>query len=629
MAAHLDGFEQGRQELDPPAGFDSSSRFSPHAWETLDWVVLSLLVAFGTLQFLLYLRAKDFFYDDVFYYETARSLIQEGYYGISGRPEANQPPGLSGILALLCLAARCGYSVFLRAMVVFEMLGFIAAYSLLRKELPRLVAAAICLLLISSDYYFSQATQRVSNGFPYFCLTMLALLVAWKLDRAKGALVRAGWACLLAILFVASLLVASSAMALLGAVVVVLVIGFFTDRALAIRRLKVWLPALLLGLAVQGAWMQRKGPPLEWPLPGYPGSYLSQLKVKSGQNPELGMATLRDIPVRIADNALQHASTLAEIVSRHWIDVSWRSVFILGPVLLVALGWANSVWGSGGTLQEWYFVGYEFIYFLWPWSQDLRFVLPILPLACFYMWKGAKALVCLAKNHSRILGVVWTPPCAVLVVSTWLWLKETPAAGQTSHGGLQRYFSFAVWLFSGLLAAWIAWAGPNWMLSGSAVWRAVTRPISGLQLHSLRVGQALGVLCLVGFVSYGFVEQIKEGRSNLDLSSRLNSPTPDVLAAMWVGSHSDENAIVMARHVPVAYYYSHRKTVWFPPSTNASLLMEGIKRHKIDYIMVVDRDRNYYFPGDDTCFDVLFAAYPQSFRLVYQMPKIRVFLVIS
>jgi len=41
-------------------------------------------------------------------------------------------------------------------------------------------------------------------------------------------------------------------------------------------------------------------------------------------------------------------------------------------------------------LIEWYFAGYELIYLLWPWTMELRFLLPIAPLACFYIWQGAK-----------------------------------------------------------------------------------------------------------------------------------------------------------------------------------------------------------------------------------------------
>lgn len=56
--------------------------------------------------------------------------------------------------------------VCLRVLAIFGVLGFLATYELLRRQAPRLVAAAICLLLISSQVHFLFATQSVSPYYP-------------------------------------------------------------------------------------------------------------------------------------------------------------------------------------------------------------------------------------------------------------------------------------------------------------------------------------------------------------------------------------------------------------------------------------------------------------------------------
>ena len=127
-----------------------------------DIAVFGLILAFGALQFFYYERAADFLHEDVFYADAARSLVQHGFYGIDGHPETNQPPGFPAILAMLFLVGGYSHSLFQRAMAVFETLGFLASYELLRRKAPRIVAAAICLLLISSGTYFSFATRSVS-----------------------------------------------------------------------------------------------------------------------------------------------------------------------------------------------------------------------------------------------------------------------------------------------------------------------------------------------------------------------------------------------------------------------------------------------------------------------------------
>src|ERR1700732_3093473 len=175
----------------------------------IDLLVFALILGFGLLQFYFCERSGDFLSDDVFFADAGRSLVDHGFYGINGRLETNQPPGLPWILGLLCIAGGCSHAVFLRTMAVSGTLGFLVAYELLRRQAPRIVAAAICLLLISSPRLFLLATQWVFPSYPYFFTSMSALLVAIKFENATDTSSRIGWGILLAALIVASLMFAS------------------------------------------------------------------------------------------------------------------------------------------------------------------------------------------------------------------------------------------------------------------------------------------------------------------------------------------------------------------------------------------------------------------------------------
>ncbi len=270
----------------------------------------------------------------------------------------------------------------------------------------------------------------------------------------------------------ASLMFASAGIAFLGAIVASIIVIFFRDSVLGIARLRKYLAVLLVGIAVQGLWMHQ---PVEasagisaeeWPLPGFPHSYLSQLKVKDGRYPELGMATPSDIPVRILRNAYEHANFLCQMLLQRWIYIAWMSIATVGMLLLVALGWCYSVWLSRGGLQEWYFAGYEFIFFLWPWQLDARFFLPVAPLACLYAWRAGKALGFLAKNKPRMLGFVWFPIAILLTVNAWFWMHGIGVARRLPNAGLQDETSFAVWLLTAILAGWFIWADTAWLTQG-------------------------------------------------------------------------------------------------------------------------------------------------------------------
>jgi hypothetical protein len=594
----------------------------------MDVFAFTCILCFGALQFFGSQRFPGFQRDDVFYADAGRSLIEHGFYGINGHPETNQPPGLPAFLGLLCLTGNCTHLAFLRAMAVFETFGFFFTYELLRRQASRIVAASICLLLISSRIFFLMATQWVFPSYPYFFTSMSALLVARKFERSTTPASRAAWGALLTLLVVASLMFASAGMAFLAAILVSIAVLCLRSRPRAFARMKLYLAVFLIAAAVQGFWMHRKPAPLEWPVPGYPQSYLSQLKVKSGNEPQLGMATVSDIAGRILKNAADDSIMISQVLYHRWIDVAWMSLFVSGPIIFVLLGWGYSVWRTRGGIQEWYFAAFQGIYLLWPWKMEPRFFLPVFPLALFYMWRGGTALLVLSKNRPRLLALAWYPLAVILAVSSWFWMHGSWIASHMTHAGLQDETSLAVWLFSAILAVRILWAESSWQKSSLALQNWLSRPTRFLRISPLRILQCFVVLLVATLSLTGLESQLTLARTNLDLNSQTNSVPPDVLAAEWINSHTEPNATIMARHVPVVYHYSGRNLVWFPPSSNPQLLLEGIRNHKIDYIVVVVRLNSYYLPPEEDCMAALLSAYPEAFELVHRAPAFRVFRVV-
>jgi hypothetical protein len=613
--------------------------FWPQLWEVsspLRWAdifVFALILGFGAFQFFYADLASNFLGDDVFNADAGRSLVQHGFYGINGYIETNVPPALPWLLGLVSIVGGFSHLVFLRTMAVFGTLAFLASYELLRRQAPRLVAAGICLLLMSSATHFEMATQWISNCYPCLFTAMCALLAARKLEKASLLASRIGWGALLAALIAASIMLASAGIAFMGAIVASICAAFFFDRRLAFARLKVYLPVFLFGIAVQGLWMHQQSVSVEasdgigaqeWPVLGFPHSYVAQLKVKNGNYPELGLATPRDIAVRVLDNAYHYSYLLSKMLLRGSAYITFISILILGPLLLIALGWCYSVWPKGGGLQDWYFAAYGFIYLLWPWTPEPRFFLPVAPLACFYIWRGANALLFLAKIKPRLLGFVCFPPTVLLTVATWLWMNGYLKAGKLPHAGLQDETSFLAWLSSAILAGWLICAGTDWLTQAQ---RLVRWPTSALKISPVRVLQVSGIVVAAGLIVSGLSMQLKMGRSNLDLNSPGNRLPPDAEAAAWVNSHTDTKAVIMARQVPIAYHYSQRKVVWFPPSSNPQLLIEGILKYKVDFVIVVRREDPYFLPSEDDCFAPLLTVFPETFRLAYQAPKFRIFHV--
>jgi hypothetical protein len=145
--------------------------------------VYAVILALGAMHYALTLRTSDFFTGDTTYFELARSILVQGFYGFNSRPEVVVPPGLPAIMVGLCVAVGCRHEVFVHAIVVFSTLGWLASYELLRRMEGRLAAAVICLLLMSSPLYFALATRVVLSDLPYFFTSVVVLLLVRHLDE--------------------------------------------------------------------------------------------------------------------------------------------------------------------------------------------------------------------------------------------------------------------------------------------------------------------------------------------------------------------------------------------------------------------------------------------------------------
>lgn len=588
-----------------------------------DFVVIAVLLAFGILDFFLYEHRDDFVREDVSYYESARSLVEHHTYGFNYGSERVQPPGLPLIIAGLCLTTGCGHVAILRTMPVFQTLSLIVCYLLLRKERGRLVAAGSSLLVATAPETVLLVRRWIYPAYPYLLTSMLALWVTTKLERAVTRRARFWLSLLLSLLLTASVLIQSSGMALLSGLVAWMAVAFFADRGIARSRLKTFLPVLILPAIVMAFWMMRGGNPKEWPLMGYPGSYLTQIRLKNGNHPELGQASLQDIPRRVSENARSQAAYLSEVLSPIWIDTSWASLGISGVLLFVLVGLGYSISQGGGRLHDWYFLGYESIYLLWPWSTESRFVLPAFALAAFYCFCGLFASWRLLRSYPRAVSVVALP--LSLLFGSYSFER---AARVTPGHGLQLKLSFCFWFLTAFGALWTIWKGsfPFWRRLSAVPWnRFQNIKLAG---KSISIPQTAGVLLLAILILLTVPLQIELGQQNLHPEKIPNTLKPDIEASSWIRSHTEASAIIMARHVPISFHYSQRHVVWFPPISNPQVLMEGIRRNAVQFVIVVDRKYSYFLPPDQECFNGVLQTNPDSFRLLTQGSRFRIYQVV-
>ena len=589
-----------------------------------DLLVHAFLLACGALEFGLVVRSSDFFAGDTTYFELARSIVDAGFYGFNFRPQTTLPPGFPALIALLCVTVGCGYAVLIRSMAVFATLGLMASYELLRREQGRAVAGAVCVLVASSPTLFMFSTFLVLSDLPYLFTSMAALGLASVLDSARSVRARVAAGILCGCFLVASLLIRSAGIALLAGLVGWLAASWLADRDSARRRLKTFLPLLLVGLMVQALWVQwaAKREVLEWPVEGYPRSYMSQLRVKNGNHPELGIASLSDIPPRVARNLGDRGAVLVALLTRKAINRDWWfSPLVLGPAGLVVLGVACSVGRGGGRWPEWYFASHEAMYLLWPWDLEIRFFLPVAPLACLYLWRGTEAFLGVAFEKPRA-AAAWSLPLSVV-------LGAYAGAAAWTSGRAHPALAAIFWAALLVVSVWTVSTDPRRLSTLLGRLRSRAKRVVSLGGRSLTVPAFLGAVTLVILVGVGIGLQLREGRSNLMFDVTRSSTYPDILAGQWIHTHTAATAVVMARQVDVVYHYGRRKVVWFPPLSDPELLMEGIRKYGVQFVIVISRTSSYWLPPDQDCFQPLVSAYPHAFRLLHEEPGVRIFEITS
>lgn len=594
----------------------------PVGWATrrLDVAVYVLILGIGALEIYLH-RRSDFYFDDYGYVERGLSLLRHHVHGFNGAPELVQPPGLPVIIAAISALIGSTYPVMLGAMAVFGTLSLLLTYELLRREEGRELAAAACVLLASSAAFFFYATRAIYPCYPYMLGAVCALLAARKTDLARGTRARVAWAVATAVLVVSALMIESRGIALLSGLLAWMAASFVSDRPRAVTRLLTFLPVLVLGTAVQGWWMQRAPSSSDWALPGYPASYLSQMKLKVGNFPELGLASPGDWVARVGRNLEDGAHGLSEMLTRHWIDTVWSSPAISGMILLALLGVGYSLWRMGGRLMDWYFLGAGAIYLLWSWSFDLRFFLPATPFVTVYVWRGLQAARWLAARKPRATAALGLAVSIPLGIHSSLWAFGL-RSGDVVSGGLQADLSALVWMALIVTSGWMAWAG-------RAPFSARLHVPSLHWLGGARAGlPAAGAVVVLFLVAVGVVQQVDMGWSNTHLTGEDINP-PDVEGARWIAAHTSPDAVVLARHYAVVYYYSHRNVQWFPPISRPDVLLEGIRKRYVNYVLVVERQNPFYLPSDVDCFKLLLHAHPEALRLAASGPKYGVYEVVS
>jgi len=577
---------------------------------TADLAICIVILIFGIMYFTCYMRAPDLTLDAT-YPELARSLVENGRYEFDFSPETIFPPAFPMMLALVCRWAGFSPAVLFHVVAVFATLGLLATYELLRRVESRALAAGACVLLGSTPALFLYVTQLVFAEMPYLFFSTMVLLLAFKMDRSRPGKAYIGWMLVFAMCLVFAITIRSIGIALLMGIVSWIVVSFWAKPNLVRRRIALFCGPLILGLGAQLVWTEwaghRQAP--EWSAGTWQQSYVSQLRVKDGDRPELGMAAWHDIPARIGKNLYNRAAMFSEMLTRHGGTGFWSSPAIIGVIVLIVVGLAASLWRDGGQLHDWYFFSHEMVFLLWPWDTEGRFVLPVFALGCLYLWRGGRILKLFTVRRPRVAAFTF------IVVGAFLAFNSAEVAASLGAKRWQAILASVLWSLLAFIGC--AMAALQFRKELPAIRRLLSWPSSIMHTKMALPMRAVAVLVLAAVVGNGCAMDLDLARHNLNPDLSKEPWYSDIEAALWIRSHEPADLVIMARKQDLVFHYSRHRVVFFPAFSDPKILMDGVRTYHVRLIVVAVRKTALLEPSDVVCFTALLKAYPSSFHLIY------------
>jgi hypothetical protein len=245
----------------------------------------------------------------------------------------------------------------------------------------------------------------------------------------------------------------------------------------------------------------------------------------------------------------------------------------------------------------------------------MRFFFPVAPLACLYLWRGGRVFIAIAFRKSNVFTLL------SFLLSLFLAIVATISSwGMTA---LQPKLVTIFWVVMALVSAQMVWRCQDRLRS------VLGSILIGLRVTGKKFPRPLfiGVLLISAMlIMSGITQDIIIQDENINFDITRQGFYPDIIAAEWIVDHTPSSAVIMARYTGLTYHYSRHKVIWFPPSSDPEVLIKGIRKYHVKFIIIVERPPiEYFLPPEGASFQKLLDKYPGTFYLADRGPRFRIY----
>lgn len=548
--------------------------------ETFDIIVLAAILLSIISILTCNSRIESYGSDSSYYIELSNSITQKGKYEFNYIPHTKYPPGTPIILFISSLIFNSNsYTTFIRLIGLFGILGVVSSYFFIRYY-DKKSAAIITIILLSSPYFFSLATRPVLSDLPYFFTSFMVLICFLLIDK-NFIYRKSGIYFILSFFLVLSILIRSVSVALFSGLIFWVIFGLCISNERGKKRLKIFLPFIILCLITLLSWNL-------WSVNNrvynyqnqYMDSYFAQFLLKNPYMPDLGKATITDLLLRTKKNSALIFADISRIIIHYgYISNIYYSPLVLLPFLFTIFGLISSLRKEGGDFAVWYFISYLAIYSIWPFNEGPRFILPIFPLAAFYIYTGVKtATVVYRKEPGKYNKYLLSFASLVFVLSF------IDICLNYHDRGKQGFISCFFWATCICFFLFKHQRNSDNLLK-------ISNKISPISLGR----KNLWILLIVIIVIFGYIQQYSIAYNNINPDPTTFNHYKSVEAAKWIKKNLTSNEIIMAGQYAIIHRITKNKTIPFPATENTEEIIDTIKENNVNYLIVLDPSKYPYF----------------------------------
>ena len=530
------------------------------------------------------------------YVGLARSLSEGEGYTFGGVPHTKYPPLFPGLLTLLIAMSGpadflimqaglvvCWVMVLALAFLLFSGRG-LAPSRFVEKGLPKtaLTGALIALLLTASIYMIHYGVIFLRSEMVYMALSLAALWMGIRITGPEPP--SRSRALLFAATVSLTCLTRMAGLALLAALVMV----FATDRSVWPRgrkRLGAAALILVLGAAGPAAWFARNRIVETEGSSSYLEEFTQAYGLDLTKNRDLDMKRIDALGMarRIATNADVFAGSCAKmLLNTNRGDA--KSPLRYGLGLLCAFGLMVCL-VRRRAITDYYCLAYIALYLIWPFNQQQRFYIPILPFLFEY------AAISLGLLN-RLLPVVFRHQGAGYLfiavqfplVAALLSARSDPSRADVFGLYSRPYFMFLLTVVVALVAMDICLVilrkRPGGLARLTKGVRASLPPLfilvfGALGAHEIFRGIPERHARFEALVEAG---DVPEGLESIEAH-------PEFLElAHWIRTRTAPDAVIMCDVPKMIRIMTGRRTVPFTFSSDAGRIVETVNGLRPDYV---------------------------------------------